>query len=473
MTGDRRGTDGDRRGTGAGPDAVVTAFLRSGAEILLARRSDDAPIYPGRWAGVSGYIEPGETPTESALREIREETGLESDAIELVRAGEPVRIAHDDRDWSVHPVLFDAGTRLVEPNREAATVEWVAPPAILDRPTVPALWTSYAHVAPSVETVRADETHGSTWLSLEALTALRDRAGELARRDATVAGGDRDGGDPESADPDDGLAELANLTQDLRAARPGMAAIANRVDRAMADAVDRLAGGKAPGPATGRGLAEGPATVERAAKRAIEAATAADDRAAANAADRVGSSVLTLSRSGTVHAALESADPAAVYVLESIPGGEGIEVAERLAGAIDAAVTLVPDAAAAQALAERTPEAVLVGADTVLPDGRVVNKVGTRGLAIAAARERVPVYVVTAAAKVAPETRVPDLERFDRSAIYDGPAPVDVDAPRFDVTPADLVTGIVTEMGCHHPASVEAIAAAHRRAADWEDAVPG
>ncbi|MFD1632744.1 NUDIX domain-containing protein [Haloplanus ruber] len=402
---------------------VVTCFLRHERDVLLGRRSDAVGTYVGRWAGVSGYVEGDPRDAErDARREVREETGR-ADAT-LVRAGDPVELRDGDRTWTVHPFLFEVDSREVTPNEEIATHEWVLPPAIRERETVPGLWAAYEAVAPTVETVATDTVHGSAWLSLRALDVLRDRA--------AVA---------------DEYGVVAAVARDLRTARPSMAAVANRVNRVMS-AAERT-----------------PASIRAATERVADAARQADGEAATRAADLCGESVVTLSRSGTVRAALERAQPA-VLIGESRPAREGADVAAELAHAgLD--VTLTTDAALPSELATRDPDTVLVGADAVLADGSVVNKVGTRGLALAAAREGVPVYVVAAAAKVRPDETVHG-ETGDAADIYDGAAPVSVANPVFDRTPADLVTGVVTERGVLDGDAVRSVAAEHRANAAWD-----
>jgi translation initiation factor 2B subunit (eIF-2B alpha/beta/delta family) len=403
---------------------VVTCFLKHRTDVLLGRRSDAVGTYAGRWAGVSGYVEGDPADAErDARREIREETGR-TDAT-LVRAGDPVAVRDGDREWTVHPFLFEVGDRTITPSEEIAAHAWVSPPEIRERRTVPGLWDAYEAVAPTVDTVATDATHGSAWLSVRALEALRDSA--------VVA---------------DDAATVAAVARDLRDARPSMAAVANRVDRVMA------------------GDDRSPAAVCERATAAAEAALDADAAAAALAAERCGESVVTLSRSGTVLDVLRRARPA-VLVGESRPAGEGVDVAADLAEAgLD--VTLTTDAALASELAARDPDAVLVGADAVLADGSVVNKVGTRGLALAAAREGVPVCVVAAADKIRPDERTYD-EYGESTDLYAGPAPVAVANPTFDRTPADLVSEVLTDRGVLDAEGVRAMAAKHREHAAWDE----
>jgi len=424
--------------------AVVTCFLRNDGEILLCRRSDAVDSYQGRWGGVAGHVrdDSGEwrDPEAAARAEIAEETGL-ADAVTVVRSGEPFRVDDDGRRWLVHPFLFDCDSRAVEPNEETADWEWCHPPEILRRETVPRLWTSYDRVRPRVTTL-ADRTHGSAWLSVRALETLRDEA-------ALAVEGRADGRETGERAGDD-WAALADLARRLRGARPSMAVLENRLNRVMTAATDE----------------QTPAAVERAASGAIDQSVDADREAARLAAESLPDRVATLSRSGTVDAAVRASDPEAVLVAASRPGGEGVGVAESLADAT--AVTLTSDAALAFELREWDAGAVVVGADRVLPDGRVVNKVGTRGAALAAAAAGIDCVVVAASDKVAP-TGDYDLEPRDPAELYDGDAELVVANPTFDVTPADAVTAVVTEQGTLSTAEVAAVARAHREWAAWDE----
>jgi translation initiation factor 2B subunit (eIF-2B alpha/beta/delta family) len=410
---------------------VVTVFLRHRGDVLLLRRSEERGSYPGQWGTVAGHVEEGD-PHASALAEIEEETGLTARDVALVREGPSFSVTDEEEGtrWAVHPFLFDADTREVETHWETAEAEWAAPTALLRRDTVPELWTSYRRVAPSIVEIASDTRHGSAYLSLRALEVLRDRAGLLATTDAP--------------DIEDARARLRGTAQRLLEARPSMAALANRVHRVMHES--------SPEPTA--------ADIEAAAHAAIGRAIDADAEAARRAAEQVaGDRVLTLSRSGTVLDALRAAEPApSVLIATSQPGGEGTGVAETLAAA-GLEVTLLPDAAIATTLAGGNVDAVLVGADTVRPSGTVVNKVGTRAAALAARREAVPMYAACAVDKVSVEENASSTEAADPKTVYDGPAPIEVAAPRFDDTPPDLVTGgIITEHGTHAPDAVSSLA---------------
>jgi len=130
-------------------------------------------------------------------------------------------------------------------------------------------------------------------------------------------------------------------------------------------------------------------------------------------------------------------------------------------------VVVHTDAAVAHLLAREEIDAVVVGADAVREEGGVVNKTGTRGAAVAAARESVEFLAVAAADKVATDPIV--VESGPGSAVYDGPATVEVANPTFDETPPDLVDGIATERGVLAPDDVAGIAAELRELASWDE----
>jgi translation initiation factor 2B subunit (eIF-2B alpha/beta/delta family) len=411
---------------------VVRPLVRNHSELLLLSRSD-ATDATGKWGTVSG---PADTdPERAARRELLSSTDLSSAEFTLVRAGEPL-VVDGSEQCRVHPFLFDCERRDIA-SKAAARAEWAPPTVMLARETVPGLWRTYDRVRPTVETVAGDTEHGSTRVSIRALEVLRDEAALAAHTQESDAV-DTDSHDDRS---------VAAVAAELVAARPSMTAVANRVHRAVA-------------------AADEPADVASTAHEGISRARRVDGEAAAAAVDLLGDSVATLSRSGTVRRTLGAADPGEVLVATSRPGREGVGVAVDLSDAgSEPRVTLTTDTAFAGALATRPVETLVLGADTVLADGRVVNKVGTRGAALAAAHEGIDVVVVAASDKISPGTSY-DPEQRDPAEVYDGDAPVSVTSPTFDVTPSGAVDAVVTERGALDTGDIAEIAAEHRALRD-------
>ncbi|MEV0436207.1 S-methyl-5-thioribose-1-phosphate isomerase [Nocardia sp. NPDC050413] len=117
---------------------------------------------------------------------------------------------------------------------------------------------------------------------------------------------------------------------------------------------------------------------------------------------------------------------------------------------------LTIDSAAAWAMATGQVDAVLVGADRITANGDVANKIGTFGLALAARHHGIPFIVVapestrdtamaTGAQIVVEQRAATEVTGF--GGIEAAPAGTAVFNPAFDVTPADLVTAVVTENG--------------------------
>ncbi len=135
-------------------------------------------------------------------------------------------------------------------------------------------------------------------------------------------------------------------------------------------------------------------------------------------------------------------------------------------------VTIITDNMAGALFLDSPPDIVFVGADRIAANGDVANKVGTYGLAILAHHHGVPFYVLapTSTVDLATPSGVDiPIEFRGADEVAEGfgfrtaPAGVRVWSPAFDVTPASLVSGIVTEQGVHtHPLG-EALAEAVRK----------
>jgi methylthioribose-1-phosphate isomerase len=126
-------------------------------------------------------------------------------------------------------------------------------------------------------------------------------------------------------------------------------------------------------------------------------------------------------------------------------------------------VTVITDNMAASRLRRGDVSCVIVGADRIAANGDVANKIGTYGLALAARAAGVPFYVAAPSSTIDPATptgaAIPIEERSagevsgwrGHQAAPDGVA---VWNPAFDVTPAELVTAIITDRGVVAPADV-------------------
>lgn len=130
---------------------VVTCFLlrrgSGGDEVLLLRRSERVSTYRGRWAAVSGYLEPSSGPLEQAYREIEEEVGLSPDGVRLLAEGELLTVVDEELGirWTVHPFLFEAlRPEAVRIDWEHVECRWVRPGDVAAMDTVPSLAAALA-----------------------------------------------------------------------------------------------------------------------------------------------------------------------------------------------------------------------------------------------------------------------------------------------------------------------------------------
>uniref|UniRef100_UPI004056DB67 S-methyl-5-thioribose-1-phosphate isomerase n=1 Tax=Candidatus Electrothrix sp. TaxID=2170559 RepID=UPI004056DB67 len=155
-----------------------------------------------------------------------------------------------------------------------------------------------------------------------------------------------------------------------------------------------------------------------------------------------------------------------VFVDETRPLLQGARLTawELLQRGIDA--TLICDSMAAQVMKEGRVDAVITGADRIAANGDSANKIGTYGVAVWAKAHNIPFYIAapqsTFDMSLASGDAIPIEERqsdeithgFGKQTAPDGVA---VYNPAFDVTPAELIRGIITEHGVIEPVSRENI----------------
>ena len=158
-----------------------------------------------------------------------------------------------------------------------------------------------------------------------------------------------------------------------------------------------------------------------------------------------------------------------VYADETRPLLQGARLTtwELMQAGID--VTLICDNAAAQVMREGRVQLAIVGADRIAANGDTANKIGTYTVALTAKAHEIPLYVAAGmntfdrtlehGGLIPIEQRAPEevTHGFGRQTAPDN---VDVYSPAFDVTPAGLIAGFITEEGILRPPYPESIAAA-------------
>jgi methylthioribose-1-phosphate isomerase len=119
-------------------------------------------------------------------------------------------------------------------------------------------------------------------------------------------------------------------------------------------------------------------------------------------------------------------------------------------------VTLIPDVVAASLMKSGAIDLILVGADRIAANGDVANKIGTYGLAVLAKHHGIPFYVAAPSSTIDTATATgADIQIEERDpdevrrgfGVLTAPSNAKVFSPAFDVTPAELITGIITDRG--------------------------
>ena len=154
------------------------------------------------------------------------------------------------------------------------------------------------------------------------------------------------------------------------------------------------------------------------------------------------------------------------YVDETRPLLQGSRLTTFELAAAGVPYTLIVDGAAAATMRAKNVHAVFVGADRIATNGDTANKIGTYGVAIAAAHHGIPFYVAAPRSTIDfALARGEDIEIEERAAAEvrsfagasSAPEDANVYNPAFDVTPGRLIAGIVTEYGVARPPYQESI----------------
>jgi methylthioribose-1-phosphate isomerase len=163
---------------------------------------------------------------------------------------------------------------------------------------------------------------------------------------------------------------------------------------------------------------------------------------------------------GVLRAAWDRGRLAEVWVDETRPLLQGARLTAWELRQAGIPHKVVADSAAGSLMARGQVDRIVVGADRIAANGDVANKVGTYPLAVLADRHGIPFYVAAPLSTIDPATpngaAIPIEERDPAEVLAEG----DAFNPAFDVTPAELVTAIVTEAGVLEPPYPQSISRA-------------
>jgi len=168
---------------------------------------------------------------------------------------------------------------------------------------------------------------------------------------------------------------------------------------------------------------------------------------------------------GVIRATKESGKKIKVIATETRPVQQGSRLTafELKHDGID--VSLIPDTAVGYTMANGLVNKIVVGADRILQSGHVYNKIGTYQVAIMAKQHNIPFYVAAPLSTFDLESGPDDIiieqrKSSEVTGIGDkktAPDGIDVINPAFDMTPPELISGIITENGIAKPPFEESI----------------
>ena len=163
---------------------------------------------------------------------------------------------------------------------------------------------------------------------------------------------------------------------------------------------------------------------------------------------------------GVVRAARELGKKVHVYADETRPFLQGARLTAWECVKEGIPATLLCDGAAASIMKRGKIQFAVVGADRVAANGDTANKIGTYSVALAAKAHDIPFYVAAPVSTIDLKTpdgdAIPIEQRDPREVTHIGgvalaPEGIGVENPSFDVTPASLIAGIITERGVARP----------------------
>ena len=159
---------------------------------------------------------------------------------------------------------------------------------------------------------------------------------------------------------------------------------------------------------------------------------------------------------GVVRSAVADGKKIHVYADETRPRLQGMKLTAWELSQDGIPVTIIADNMAASLMRQGKIDVVIVGADRIAANGDAANKIGTYGVAVLAKHHHIPFYVAapfsTIDMKLLSGVQIPieerdPIEMTHMDGVRIAPEGVEVLNPAFDVTPGDLITGIITEQG--------------------------
>lgn len=401
---------------------VVTAFVHSGERVALMKRSQQVGTYKGAWAAFSGYLE--QMPLEQAYTELLEEAGLTSADIGLQGIGMPLPVEDQKENcsWLVLPFLFELRKGAeIKTDWEASEWRWHRPDDLADLQTVPGLADALRRVWPPVGDAQL-------WAELGMVATDKvDGATELARRGLKALGGY-----VQDRSEWIGHKSLVRAIRAFAACRPTMGVFPDLAARLLL-AISRV---------------PGVYDFDELVTELLSMVNDATDLSVENGAGTLEGSdrVLTLSCSEVVRRTLTqwSQRDSTVFVAESLPGGEGVSLANSLRrDEIDARVIKDSEIPAVAGVVD----AVIVGCDAITADDEIVNKVDTLAAVSSALDAGVPAYSIAQTFKVLPPDWPFFLEQWAAAGVSGHSDHVRMGTVIFDATPFSAFHAVITEEG--------------------------
>ncbi|MFX1298078.1 MAG: translation initiation factor eIF-2B [Promethearchaeota archaeon] len=243
------------------------------------------------------------------------------------------------------------------------------------------------------------------------------------------------------------IEEVSNLLKNIRPTEPclrnGLQCVINKVKRILTDQVDTLK-----------------YAIDKNTEVYLNFLTNANKKIAKYGARRIvnDSTILTHCHSSAVVEILKMAHNEGkkikVIVSETRPMFQGRKTAKTLSE-IGIETTMIVDSSMRWIVRHKPIDLILIGADSITVEGTVLNKIGSKLLALVAEENNIPFYVAATMLKYNPESAFGDLEVIEmrnEKEIWEVPPPnLKILNPAFETISRDLISALITEIGVFPP----------------------